>query len=75
MVEVEESRAYGRDSSAAGQVTTVRGLIGWLGAFLAGSAGWWLGSKIGFGTGVMVSVVAGGVGMYAGYRWFDANLR
>lgn len=53
----------------------MRGLIGWLAAFLTGSAGWWLGSKIGFGTGVMVSVVAAGVGMYAGYRWFDANLK
>ena len=53
----------------------MRAVIGWLAAFLAGSAGWWLGSKIGFGTGVMVSAVAAGVGMYAGYRWFDQNLR
>lgn len=53
----------------------MRLLIGGLAAFLAGYAGWWLGSKIGFGTGVMLSVVASGVGMYAGYRWFDRNLR
>ena len=53
----------------------MRALIGWLSASLAGSAGWWLGSKIGFGTGVMLSVVAAGVGMYIGYRWFDANLK
>lgn len=53
----------------------MRGLIGWLGAFLAGSAGWWLGAKVGFGTALMLSVVAAGVGMYAGYRWFDQNLK
>lgn len=53
----------------------MRGIIGWLGAFLAGSVGWWLGSKIGFATAVVVSAVAAGVGMYAGYRWFDENLR
>lgn len=50
-------------------------LIGWLAAFLAGYAGWWLGSKISFATGVVLSVVASGVGLYAGYRWFDRNLR
>lgn len=53
----------------------MRALIGWLAAFFAGSAGWWLGSKIGFGTGVMLSVVTAGAGMYAGHRWFDANLK
>jgi hypothetical protein len=53
----------------------VRGLIGWLAAFICGSAGWWLGAKIGFGTAVMLSAVTGGVGMYVGYRWFDANLK
>jgi hypothetical protein len=53
----------------------MRALIGWLAAFLAGSAGWWLGAKIGFAAGVVLSVVAAGVGMYVGYRWFDQNLR
>lgn len=53
----------------------MRGLIGWLAAGVAGYAGWWLGAKTGFATGVMVSVVAAGVGMYAGYRWFDQNLK
>lgn len=53
----------------------MRMLIGWLAAFLAGYAGWWLGSRIGFATGVMFSVVATGAGMYAGYRWYDRNLR
>jgi hypothetical protein len=53
----------------------MRALIGWLAAFLAGSAGWWLGSNVGLATGVIVSVVASGVGLYAGYRWFDQNLK
>jgi hypothetical protein len=52
----------------------MRAVIGWLAAFLGGSAGWWLGAKIGLGTAVVLSAVAGGVGLYAGYRWFDQNL-
>jgi hypothetical protein len=56
-------------------VPIVRRLIGWLAAFLAGSAGWWLGSKVGLGTAVVLGAVAGGAGMYGGYRWFDANLK
>lgn len=57
------------------EVPIVRRLIGWLAAFLAGSAGWWLGAKVGVGTAVVLGAVAGGAGMYAGYRWFDANLK
>ena len=53
----------------------MRALIGWLAAGVARCVGWWLGSKIGFATGVMASVVAAGFGMYAGYRWFDQNLK
>jgi hypothetical protein len=53
----------------------VRGLVGWLAAFLAGSAGWWLGAKAGLGTAVVLGAVATGVGMYVGYRWYDQNLK
>ena len=53
----------------------MRGMIGGLAALLAGSAGWWLGSKAGFATGVLLSAVTAGLGLYAGYRWFDRNLR
>jgi hypothetical protein len=53
----------------------MRGLIGWLAAFLAGSAGWWLGAKVGLGTALVLGAVTSGVGMYAGYRWFDSNLK
>lgn len=53
----------------------MRGLIGWLSAFLAGSAGWWLGAKVGLGTAFVLGAVAGGVGLYIGFRWFDTNLK
>jgi hypothetical protein len=53
----------------------VRALIGWLAAFLAGSAGWWLGAKVGLGTAVVLGAVATGVGLYVGYRWYDQNLK
>ena len=53
----------------------MRGLIGWMSAFLAGSAGWWLGAKVGLGSAVVLGAVASGVGLYAGNRWFDQNLK
>ena len=53
----------------------MRGIIGWLSAFIVGSAGWWLGAHIGLGTAVVVSAFAGGAGLYFGYRWFDQNLK
>jgi len=52
----------------------MRTLIGWLAASLAGAAAWWLGARVGLGTAVVLGSVAGGVGMYAGYRWFDQNI-
>jgi hypothetical protein len=53
----------------------MRGVIGWRGAFLAGYAGWWLGAEVGPGAAVVLGAVTGGAGLYAGYRWFDANLK
>jgi hypothetical protein len=53
----------------------MRTILGWLSAFIAGSAGWWLGAHIGPGTAVVVGAVAGGAGLYFGYRWFDQNLK
>lgn len=54
---------------------SMRAIIGWLAAFILGSAGWWLGQKVGLGTAVALSAVGTGVGLWAGYRWFDDNLR
>jgi hypothetical protein len=53
----------------------VRGIIGWLLAFIGGSAGWWLGAHVGMGTAVVLSAIGGGSGLYAEHRWFDANLK
>lgn len=58
-----------------GEVTGLRALIGWLAAFFAGSAGWWLGAKVGLGSAVLLGAVASGVGLYSGFRWFDNNLK
>jgi len=52
----------------------MRAILGWGTASLCGSIGWWLGAYIGLGTAVVLSSVAGGAGLYAGYRWFDENL-
>jgi hypothetical protein len=73
------SECFGGSSLANGyspeENSGVRGLIGWLSAFLAGSAGWWLGAKVGLGAAVVLGAVAGGAGLYAGHRWFDTNLK
>jgi hypothetical protein len=53
----------------------MRTIIGWLSASLLGSAGWWLGARIGLGSAVVVSAIAGGFGLYLGFRWFDQNLK
>ncbi len=53
----------------------MRTIIGWLAATAFGSAGWWLGERVGLITAVVMSGLAGGVGLYYGYRWFDQNLK
>ncbi len=53
----------------------MRTIIGWLAASIAGAAGWWLGARIGLVTAIVVGGVAGGAGLYYGYRWFDENLK
>ena len=53
----------------------MRNLIGWTAAWVAGAAGWWLGGRLGLAAAVAVSAIAGGVGLYYGYRWFDENLK
>lgn len=61
--------------SGSGTLRVMRSILGWLGAFLLGSVGWWLGAKVGFGTGVVLGAVGSGGGLWAGYRWFDENLK
>jgi hypothetical protein len=52
----------------------MRTIIGWLSATIAGGVGWWLGAFVGLVVAMIVSAIAGGVGLYYGYRWFDRNL-
>jgi len=53
----------------------MRTLLGWISASLFGAVGWWLGGRLGLGAAVLLSAVAGGAGLYYGYRWFDQNLK
>jgi len=52
----------------------MRTIIGGLSATIAGGVGWWLGAFVGIVAAVIVSAVAGSIGLYYGYRWFDQNL-
>jgi len=53
----------------------MRTLAGWTSAWLCGALGWWLGARVGLLTAVVLSAIAGGVGLYYGYRWFDRHLK
>jgi hypothetical protein len=57
-----------------GRFSFMRTIIGWLCASLLGSLGWWLGAHVALWMAVVLSAVSGGIGLYYGYRWFDANL-
>jgi hypothetical protein len=50
---------------------TLKRLLGWIGATLGGSIGWWSGARIGIMTGVIASAIATGVGLYLG--WWTAD--
>jgi dipeptide/tripeptide permease len=52
----------------------MRAIISGLTSMLAGSIGWWLGSKMGFAAAVLLSAILGPVGFYYGRKWFDDNL-
>jgi hypothetical protein len=46
-------------------------LLGWVGAIVGGSVGWWAGARVGLMTAAVVSAVATGVGLYLG--WWAAD--
>ena len=48
--------------------TTMRKLMAFVGSAVGSYAGWAIGAPVGTMTAYMVSVVAAGAGMYAGYR-------
>ena len=49
----------------------MRKLLGWVGATVGGSLGWWGGARVGVMTAVCVSAVATGLGLYLG--WWAAE--
>ena len=49
----------------------MRKLLGWVGAILGSSVGWWAGGRVGITTAVLVSAVGTGVGLYLG--WWAAE--
>ena len=53
----------------------MRTIIGWLSATIVGSAGWWLGARLGLPWALVASAIGSGMGLYWGFRWFDQNLR
>jgi len=52
----------------------LRTIIGWTCASLAGAFGWWLGTTLISGVALILGVVASGVGLYYGQKWFDDHL-
>jgi uncharacterized membrane protein YeaQ/YmgE (transglycosylase-associated protein family) len=48
-------------------------LLGWTGATVGGSLGWWAGAPAGIFTAFLVSMVGTGVGLYLG-RWLGDRL-
>jgi len=51
----------------------MRKLLGWVGATLGGSVGWWGGARVGITTAVVASAVATGAGLYLGW-WLSDRL-
>ena len=46
-------------------------LLGFVGASVIGSVGWWAGARVGVMTGFFLSMIGTGVGLYAGRRIAD----
>jgi uncharacterized membrane protein YeaQ/YmgE (transglycosylase-associated protein family) len=46
-------------------------LLGFIGATVGSSIGWWAGARVGIMTAFLVSVVGTGVGIYAAHRVND----
>ena len=46
-------------------------LLGFIGATVGGSVGWWLGERAGMMTAFIVSIIGTGAGMYAARRWLS----
>lgn len=49
----------------------MRGMFGWLGAFLVGALGWWLGRFMGMGAALITGCIGAGIGLYHGRKLFE----
>ena len=49
----------------------MRNVLGFVGATLVGSVGWYIGAPVGVMTAFFLSTIGSGVGMYAGRRIAD----
>ncbi len=49
----------------------MRGLFGFIGAFVLGWAGWWLGALWALPAAVLLGAIGSGVGLYWGRRLFQ----
>jgi hypothetical protein len=52
----------------------MRKLLGWLGLLVGSTTGWALGARFGLMTGLFLSVIGTGVGLYLGRRIADTYL-
>ena len=55
------------------EVQSMRKLLGWIGATVGGSVGWWAGAGAGVMTAVFASAVGTGAGLYLGW-WIAERL-
>ena len=46
-------------------------ILGFVGATIGSSVGWWLGAPVGMMTAFMLSMVGTGIGIYAGRRFAE----
>jgi hypothetical protein len=55
-------------------MTKLEKLIPWIATVICSYAGWYLGIKGGIFLAFILSIVAGGVGLYFGKKWVAENL-
>lgn len=51
----------------------MRGWLGWVGAIVGSSVGWWAGARLGLMTAAVASAVGTGAGLYLGW-WVAERL-
>jgi hypothetical protein len=49
-------------------------IVPWFTSLIGSYAGWYLGYKFGMFTGLMLSIVGGGIAGYYGHKWAKENM-